>query len=163
MNRNNLRYLPEVPYLEDGELIARVLCLAERCIFDGFSFYQRTSRPGSATNSSLFHIEKASIGFIKAAMNLKRFQKEQKLNEKQKLFLNQPVCKFTILPLLGVMNDLHRFRKIKRELKLLGLGRCALKGCNNYYLSEGLLYNISPYLLYFHRKIGAPLLKILKP
>jgi glycosyltransferase involved in cell wall biosynthesis len=74
INLHGLRYLPDVPYLEDGELIARILCLAERCIFDGRSFYQRTTRPGSATNSKLFQSEKATNGFLLAASNLKRFQ-----------------------------------------------------------------------------------------
>ena len=72
---NFLRYLPNVPYLEDGEYISRILCLAERCIFNYLPFYNRTTRAGSATNSFLFHSEKATRGFILAAGNLKDFSK----------------------------------------------------------------------------------------
>lgn len=163
LNRNNLRYLSDVPYLEDGELIARIMCLAERCIFDGRLFYMRTTRGGSATNSNLFHSEKAVNGFIKAAKNLKEFQKKETLNQRQRIFLNQPISKFTLLGLLGKMGNFSEFNSLQKKMKGLGLGKCTLKGCNNYYFSEGLLYNFSPYLFYLHRKMGAPLLKILKP
>lgn len=163
MNANKLRYLPDVPYLEDGELIARIMCLAERCIFDERLFYFRTTRPGSATNSSLFHSEKATNGFIKAAINLKRFQEEQTLSVKKKEFLNQPICKFTLLVLMGQMQSLSKFKEAKKKLNISGLRKCSIRGCNNYYLAEGFLYNISPYLFYLHRKTGAPLLKFLNP
>lgn len=161
--KNNLHYLPDVPYLEDGELIARILCLAERCIFDGNPFYQRTTRAGSATNSSLFSSDKATNGFILAANNLKRFQKEESLNISKRVFLNQPICKFILLSLISSMNNLTKFKKTKNILNSLNLGKCKLKGCNNYYYIEGALYNISPYLFLLHRRLGAPLLKLLKP
>jgi glycosyltransferase involved in cell wall biosynthesis len=163
LNRNKLRYLPDVPYLEDGELIARILCLAEVCIFEGYSFYQRTTRPGSATNSKLYYSEKAVKGFLKAAYNLKTFQLASGMNEKQQEFLNQPICKFILLTLMSTVDDKIKFVTIKDELKSMGLHKCTTKGCNNFYRIEGTLYNLSPYLFLLHRKIGAPLLKIIKP
>jgi len=163
ININGLSYLPDVPYLEDGELIARIMCLAERCIFDGHSFYQRTTRPGSATNSKLFQSEKAGNGFIKAALNLKKFQQEQVISEEQKRFLNQPICKFTLLALKNCMTSIRRFRKQKNLMNFEGIRKCELSGCNNYYFTEGLLYNLSPYLLFIHLKVGSPILRIINP
>ena len=163
LKKNNLTFLPDVPYLEDGELIARILCLAKRCIFGGHSFYQRTRRPGSATNSELFHSEKATNGFLSAAVNLKKFQEQPGLDEKQREFLNQPICKFVLLALMSKIKKLTEFERTKNKLKSLHMDTCVLTGCNNYYKLEGTLYNVSPYLFLLHRKIGAPLLKIIKP
>ena len=139
INQNNLRYLPNVPYLEDGEFIARILCLADRCIFDGSSFYQRTTRPGSATNSELFRSEKAIKGFLLAAGNLKMFQQEQNINERQRIFLNQPIFKFVLLTLNSSLNKplMINFRKIRRQLSSKGFRKLELKGVDrpyNYYV-----------------------------
>jgi glycosyltransferase involved in cell wall biosynthesis len=148
MNRHNLRYLPDVPYLEDGEFIARILCLAERCVFDGHSFYQRTSRPGSATNSKLFYSDKATNGFILAVNNLKRFQEEQNLDERQREFLNQPIAKFAILAINSSISrgSLSKYAKTVKRLRLLSLSQLNLKGCSRIYSMYGKAYNVSPYL-----------------
>lgn len=143
---HNLRYLPDVPYLEDGEFIARILCLAERCAFESNSFYQRTTRQGSATNSNLFHSDKATIGFLKAANNLKRFQQEKELNQTQKIFLNQPVAKFVLLAINSAFRK-RSFKKIRDTIKSLrnkGLKKINLAGCKNEYRLYGSVYNISP-------------------
>lgn len=142
-NGNNLRYLPDVPYLEDGEFIGRILCLAERCIFDGSSFYQRTTRPGSATNSELFRSEKAINGFLLAAGNLKKFQEERDLNERQKIFLNQPICKFVLLALNSALQKpyLKNYKKIRKVLFGKGFKRIDLKGVDTPYTYFVRLYN----------------------
>ncbi len=147
--QNKLRFLPNVPFLEDGELIARILCLADRCIFDGQSFYQRTTRPGSATNSSLFHSEQAVNGFLLAAGNLKYFQQNQSLSDYQKDFLNQPICKFVILAITSSKRR-FRFNKVsylKKRLKTLGLEKLNLTSVNSEYRLLGMMYNTSTYLL----------------
>jgi glycosyltransferase involved in cell wall biosynthesis len=149
LNQNGLRYLAGVPYLEDGELIARILCLAERCIFDGNPFYQRTTRPGSATNSRLFFSEKAKNGFLKAASNLKKFREEEKLSEKQKEFLNQPIVKFVLLAINSSLGGNKEFSlsSTVKELRNLGFYRLNLRGCNRRsYKINGISFNISPYL-----------------
>ena len=133
MNQHQLRYLPGVPYLEDGELIARIMCLAERCIFDGHSFYQRTTRAGSATNSNLFHSEKAINGFIKAALSLKQFQRSEHLTKEETDFLNQPVAKFTILAVTpyaetSAFKKLRMTRKILKDSNLVKLNLAELNG-----------------------------------
>ena len=149
MNRHNLRYLKNVPYLEDGELVARILCLAERCIFDGQPFYIRTTRPGSATNSKLFSSERARAGFLLAALNLKKFQQEEKLKENQRLFLNQSVCKFVVLVIVSasIPFSFKRISLAKKSLVDSGLGRISLKSVNKEYSRLGYLYNKSAWLL----------------
>jgi glycosyltransferase involved in cell wall biosynthesis len=147
LNRYNLRYLPGVPFLEDGEFIARILCLAENCIFEAHSFYQRTTRLGSATNSRLFFSEEATRGHLLAALNLKRFQQEQKLNEKQKEFLNQPIMKFVLL-VVDSSIGWRLFKKLAasvKTLKTLDFRRVRLEGCDWEYWIKGKAYNISPY------------------
>jgi glycosyltransferase involved in cell wall biosynthesis len=148
LNRYNLRYLPEVPYLEDGEFIARILCIAKRCIFDGHSFYIRTTRPGSATNSGLFYTDKATDGFLLAADNLKKYQNDPGLNEKQKRFLNQPILKFILLSINSSLS-LKSFKKIKttiRTLKSLSFRKVNVEECKKNYYVYGKIYNFSPYL-----------------
>lgn len=148
LNANKLRYLPDVPFLEDGELIARILCLADSCIFDGLSFYQRTSRPGSATHSNLSRSDKSTTGFLLAANNLKKFQIEKELNDTQLEFLNQPILKFVLLAVNSCIGR-RLFKKLAfvvKNLKASGFMRMNLAGCNPPYLFYGRVYNFSPYL-----------------
>jgi glycosyltransferase involved in cell wall biosynthesis len=148
LNHHHLRYLPDVPYLEDGEFLARILCLAERCIFDGHSFYQRTTRRGSATNSKLFNSVRATNGFLLATSSLKRFQKMQSLNEKQREFLNQPIVKFVLLAVHSSIGWKERKKLVAttKTLKALGFKRIKLEGCKRNYQIYGKAYNLSPYL-----------------
>jgi len=153
INRFNLRYVGGVPYLEDGEFIARVLCMATRCVFWGKKFYIRASRPGSATNSRLFNEQRAIDGFIKAAINLKKFQ-SQDLSASQITFLNQPIAKFTLLSLQAsisqsVFLSFVRVRKMKDQLQKNDLGILNLKGCVPVYQTLGKLYNIRVELFFF--------------
>lgn len=147
INRNNLRYLHDVPYLEDGEMIARILCLADRCIFEGGSFYQRTTRPGSATNSKLFNSDRAIYGFILAGCNLKRFQNIKKLTDERIEFMNQPIAKFVLLA-IGSSVQLSNPKRLfltTSQLTAQGFESLKLSGCNKEYRMYGKTYNISPY------------------
>jgi glycosyltransferase involved in cell wall biosynthesis len=161
---HSLRFLSDVPYLEDGELMARMMCLAERCVFDGYSFYQRTTRQGSATNSNLFFSERAVDGFIKAALNLKESQQNPILSPSQRLFLNQPIVKFTHLSLFPycLKSRIFDFRNTIARLKVLGLMNNDLTGCNVYYSIDGKLLKIWPFLFFIHRLMGAPLFRFVK-
>ena len=151
INKYNLRYLPNVPYLEDGELIARIMCLAERCIFDGHSFYQRTTRPGSATNSNLFYSAKSINGFILAAINLKNFQQDHKLNEKQIAFLYKPIAKFVILALTPYVGkyDIIGFIRMRNKLKKLGLIKLNPNNMSIGYKKRARALNFSSLAFFF--------------
>ena len=143
INNYQLRYLENVPYLEDGEFIARILCLAQHCIFDGRSFYQRTTRTGSATNSNLFYTDKAMKGFLLAAINLKKFQEQHGLSKEQRTFLNQPICKFVFLTLGATLHRAHikNFRKTKKQLLEYKLKPLELKGIARPYIYYARVYN----------------------
>jgi glycosyltransferase involved in cell wall biosynthesis len=138
-----LQYLPDVPYLEDGEFIARILCLADRCYFDGHSFYLRTTRPGSATNSNLFHSKAAIHGFLLAADNLKRFQQKQNLNKEHLHFINQPIAKFVLLAVHSAMQKPYyrNYKNIRSELSKAGHRILTLKGVVRPYNRMAFIYN----------------------
>ena len=145
MKKHTLRYLPGVPYLEDGEFIARIMCLAERCIFDGHSFYQRTTRPGSATNSKLILTPKAKEGFMLAAENLKNFKGKHDLSQAQRNFLNQPIAKFILLNVMitSSLNSHKEFKLVKETLLIRGLNNLDLEGCDPIYSRFGAIFNRS--------------------
>ena len=159
LNMHNLRYLPDVPFLEDGELIARILCLAERCIFDSSSFYKRTTRRGSATNSSLSFSEQASNGFLLAAKNLKRFQQGDFLTTKQRVFLNQPISKFSLLAFRSGLKwpYIRNYRLVRKTLRSYKIGKLDLNGVVKPYHYYAILYNYFPLAF-----LGKPYLKQIK-
>ncbi len=150
ISKYNLRYVAQIPYLEDGEFIARVLCLATRCTFSGAEFYMRTTRPGSATNSDLFYQDKAVDGFIRAAKNLILFRTQTILSQEQQIFLNQPIVKFCMLSVQACVSRKY-FRNIfnvERKLKQENLKHLQLEGCRGVFKSYGQFYNISVYLFF---------------
>lgn len=160
---HSIYFVPGIPYLEDGEFIARLLSIANRCLFYGNVFYNRTSMEGSAVNSPLFYSERAGNGFLLASKNLIEFQKNKNLTLRQKLFLNQPICKFILLVLMPVCS-FSNFRQFRNRLAIMrkqGIGKINLNSCKNIYLIEGRLFNISPYILYAHRILRSPLVKLL--
>ena len=147
INSHNLRFLPDVPYLEDGEMIARILCLANRCIFDGREFYIRTTRPGSATHSDLYHSLKAVNGFIMAAKNLSSFQNENKLSPEQKYFINQPISKFVLLSINSSIRRpvIKNYIWVRKELTKSGFGKIELSGVVKPYIYYSRFYNTIPF------------------
>lgn len=148
MKLYKLQFLPDVPFLEDGELIARILCVADRCILDSRPFYYRTTRIGSATNSKLFHTERASRGFLAAAHNLKEFQQRELLDPRQIAFLNQPICKFVLLTLNSSIRKpyLKTFRETRTRLNEYGLLRLNTNNVVWPYLYYAFLYNHFPFM-----------------
>lgn len=149
MKGNNLYYMPDVPFLEDGELLARAHCLAGRCLLLKQILYSHVLvRQGSATHSDLFISERARKGFLIAANNLKFFQRSQELELEQKIFLNGSIVQFVLLVLYSAV----RARSLKvlvsgiNSLKAAGLGKLRLEGCKGWYLICGRPYNLSPYL-----------------
>jgi glycosyltransferase involved in cell wall biosynthesis len=150
LNKANIRYIANVPYLEDGEFLARVMCLAERCVFEGYPFYVRTTRPGSATNSGLFFSKKAIDGFFTAVNNLIKFKVSTPLNKAQEHFINQPITKFTLLIVQACTGkgNYSQYKSVKTRLKMDGLDKIDIQGCSGIYYKYGLLYNLSNDLFY---------------
>lgn len=145
LKKNNLYFLPDVPYLEDGEFLVRVHALASSCIFIKGKFYINTVRPGSATHSTLYYSERARNGFQKAAVNLKELKKAPNLNEEQITFLNRPVLQFAFLSILSAIHE-RSFKSYKStiyNLRKKGLNKLSMKGCKGYYLIFGVFYNVS--------------------
>ena len=150
INSNNLRYLANVPYLEDGELLTRVNCLAQRVLFLNDPFYLRTTRPGSATHSRLSHSEKGRNGFLKAAHNLLQFKTTVCRDEEQKAFMNQYIIHFTIrfITCHGKFSYFKHYSKIFDSLKKGPLKKLDTKGCYNIYLKMAKCYNFSIHIFY---------------
>jgi hypothetical protein len=76
------------------------------------------------------------------------FQQEQNLNEKQKVYLNQPIVKFVLLSINSCIGwrTHSRIRTLFIKLKGQGLDKCSLEGCSDLYIMYGKAYNYSPYL-----------------
>ncbi len=150
MNSNNLRYLADVPYLEDGELLVRVTCLAKSVLFLNDPFYLRTTRLGSATHSRLSHTEKGRNGFLKAAHNLLEFKNNVCKNEDQKAFMNQPIVHFIIrfITCHGKFFYFKHYSKIYESLKKGPLNKLETNGCYDLYLKMANCYNFSIHCFY---------------
>lgn len=137
--RNESYFLPNVPYLEDGELMARILCLAERCAFWGDLFYIRTTRPKSATRSDLFYSKNATDGFLKAAVNLRDFRESHSLNADQKGYMNKKIIKFITLTVASVLKlkAISRFCYVKAQIQNNNLDKVDLQGVSESYYHYG--------------------------
>lgn len=145
---NSLFYIKDISYLEDGELIYRVYSVAKKVSFLKGSFYSITTRPGSATSSDLFQSEKARLGFLKAAKNLKAFQSNFEILSKEYEFLNQPIAKFLFLYLnpsnkYWLIDYFQNAKHIKNEFP-----KIEYKSSNSFYAKYAKYYNFS--LLYFY-------------
>jgi len=145
---NQLRYLPNVTLNQDVELLARIHCMADRCIFVNQPLYVAFSRRGSATRSNQFNTDKVRNGFIRAAGNLKQFKESVTLKDSQTLFLNGPIAQFVLLSLYSASRSrsIGNLTRTSRDLKSTGLKTLDLTGCRGYHKICGKAYNLSPYL-----------------
>jgi glycosyltransferase involved in cell wall biosynthesis len=145
---NQLFYKPGVILNQDAELLARIHCIADRCIFTKQVLYSAVERRGSASRSNQFITERVRDGFILAANNLKEFQSKDSLRKSQKQFLNGPIAKFVLLATYSGATtvSLKMFRRTVRELGFYNLTRLNLKGCSRYHFICGFFYNLSPYI-----------------
>jgi hypothetical protein len=108
----------------------------------------RTTRPGSATNSNLFYTERSIDGFIKAASNLKVFSQNPVLSKEQRVFMNQPLSKFTLLAIeaSAKISSFNKLFHVKKKLVENGLGSLSLAGVLWPYSTYARMYNISPFM-----------------
>lgn len=145
LDHYGLRYPQNVPFLEDGLFLGKVLSVAARCGFDERPFYQRTTRPGSATNSRLIYSWNALKGFALAAEDIQNFGKKNELSIEQKGLINHVTAKFIFLPVTACVGsmDIQSFRNIKLLLKSHQFYPLRLSGCRGIYLQFGRIFNIS--------------------
>lgn len=150
--QHNLSYLADVPYLEDGELLARAVCLAKRVMFFNTPFYLRTTRPGSATHSNLYYSEKARNGFLKAATNLHQFKIDICRKKEQKEFLNTYIVHFTCLYIKSfrVSEYFKKYSILVNILKTGPLKRLDTSGCSKSYKKMAGHYNRSIHCFYIN-------------
>ena len=149
---NNLKYIPDVPYLEDGEMMSRVFCLAQKTVFIKEPFYLRTTRQGSATHSKLFYSEKAINGFYKAAVNLHSFRDSRCRSNEESTFMNQPIIKFTMLYLtaMGFKAYFSNYKRLTCQLKNASLDHLETTGTNKLYTRMAYYYNIGVFYFYIY-------------
>ena len=148
LDKNCLRYVPGVIMFQDVEILARIHCLADRCLLVTEFFYYAVSRKGSTTRSNRLSKEHVTTGFKLAALNLKAFQNKYLLSREQMLFLNVTVVQFVLLSVYSAIRtrSRHRLSAVVNDLRVSGLRTLALEGCKGYHLICGFSYNVSPYL-----------------
>ena len=159
---NKLYYPPGIPYLEDGELMYRAQCLAERVSFIAEPFYLRTTRPGSATHSRLYISNKAIKGFILAALNLKELQESNSLTSEQRSFLNQPIVKFCLSAVIACskLRSVHKIFWVRKKLIKNNLEKLELSKCSPFHARYGRYYNKSIFYFLMNFKIYKIILAI---
>ena len=147
LEKFNIAYPKNVPYLEDGLFLLKVFSVAKRVAFDADHFYIRTTRPGSATNSDLFFSDKAINGFVTAANDLREFAAKQSLNSEQAGLINHGIVKFVILPLNAAISgkNLYRYYMIVKRLSITGFKKLDTTGMPKFYLEKAHQYNFSPW------------------
>lgn len=153
LKKFEINYPKDVPYLEDGLFLGKVFSVAERVGYSDKDFYQRTTRPGSATNSDLFYSEKAINGFIKAVQDIKLFATKNDLNPEKMELVNHVVAKFVFLSLSSSASALNftEYFKTIAILKQYSLKKIENKGVRFLYKNYVEVYNKSKLLfpLYF--------------
>ena len=159
LDQYKIHYPKDVPYLEDGLFLAKFFAVAHRVGFDNERFYQRTTRAGSATNSTLFYSEKAIQGFIYAIEDIKSFGSENEFHREQKLLINHVVAKFTLLPLTSFISQksIANYFNFIKKLKQKNINRISLEGLRLNYSKMASIYNSSALLFYIYYPISCKL------
>jgi glycosyltransferase involved in cell wall biosynthesis len=150
LQRYQLQYPKDVPFLEDGCFLVKVFSVAESVGFLDCIFYQRTTIVGSATVSGVFYSDKAIQGFIKAAANLKIFAQTNELTFIQQGLLNHGFVKYIVLSISQDVSirSFGRFIATVDKLKARGFSQLSTSGVRGSYRTYATWYNISPYFFF---------------
>lgn len=148
LNDYKIDYPKNVPYLEDGLFLAKVFTVATSVGFDNKTFYQRTTRKGSATNSKLFFSEKAINGFILAINDIKNFAANNNLVTAQQQLVNHVVAKFFLLAITPSASSFKfkEYFKIIDTLKNAGIKHIETNGLRFHYKRHIRIYSFSSLL-----------------
>jgi glycosyltransferase involved in cell wall biosynthesis len=154
IKQNQINYPKGVPYLEDGIFLAKVLSVAKLVGYSNQDFYQRTTRPGSATHSNLLYDDKALTGFKKAVDDWLDFH--QNLKDKNHVFddkslYNQVLAKFVFLGFwnLRKRNSFTLFKEYYEFLEKRGVEKLSRVGVRGVYRKLILYYNLSLKIFYY--------------
>ena len=107
---------------------------------------------GSATQSNLIYTDKARSGFIRAALDIRKFGEEIELNQSQEQLINQAIAKFVLLPLQSssMGKDFKSYRQIISMLKKEMFFNLSLGGVMKPYSHLGKVLNTSFMFFYFY-------------
>jgi glycosyltransferase involved in cell wall biosynthesis len=149
---NALYFLEKAAYLEDAEFAPRLHAKAARTAFKDIPFYFYYIRSGSLVTTDIAVSDKATEGYLKSSLHLKSFQKNSDLTNQQKIFLNQAIAKFIILPfvLSANRNGLKNFSGIKQKIKNAGIRTIDFEGIMGMRRRHTILFNFSPNVLFLY-------------
>jgi hypothetical protein len=160
LDKYSIKYPNNVHYLEDGVFLSKVFTVAKTVSFIDIVFYQRTTRPGSAVNSSLFYSQKTIDGFICAIKDIEKFGQQFKVTGKQKNLINHATAKFIILTITPSVTSFN-FKEYFRVLKHLKVNEVSIKnteGIRMNYKWHARIFDFSkvvfPFYFYVHNKIN---------
>ena len=150
LEKNNIVYPRDIPALEDGLFLGKVFCLIDKYAFSNGRFYLRTTRPGSATNSTLFFSTKALDGFINAAVDMRNFFNENtyRITGDKITLAHLTINKFVLTAMALAIGSKKRavINNVNKQLKINGFARLysgKFRVPYNFFVKA---YNTSVYL-----------------
>ncbi len=155
LKTHKISYPKDVPYLEDGLFLGKVFSIAEKVGYSNRDFYQRTTRPGSATNSNLFHTEKAIDGFLNAALDAKEFASKSSLSPVQQGLINHLVAKFVILSISPSVSksNVQNYLNVLKKIKDVNIGKLNTFGLRMNFKKIVPIFNFSPIFFFAYFRI----------
>jgi glycosyltransferase involved in cell wall biosynthesis len=106
LRKCEIQYPRDVPMLEDGLFLGLVFSVAQRVGYSDKDFYQRTTRPGSATQSGKWYKEETIKGYKNSLLKLKEYRNSNGRKASSSL-LNHLQAKFTVLALDSFLMSLR--------------------------------------------------------
>ena len=148
LKKNHIQYPKDVPILEDGLFLGFIFSVAQRVGYSDQDFYQRTTRPGSATHSGKWHKNETIYGYYLALEHIVNVRKENS-NTNERL-LNHVLVKFIFLGLDSHMarREIKKFYQFRNSITKLGMNKLPTDGVNDIYirlaskLNRGNLYYV---------------------
>ena len=127
---NALRYKENIPFLEDGHFVGKVLCIAKRCAFSNKPFYVCKKRPGSASTTKKKNDLKKINGLLIAAKDLQHFSQNQNYSVDQIKLINHLIAKFVITSIMNAISSRNTktLKYVRKELVENNLGKLKTSG-----------------------------------
>lgn len=141
--KHNLFFYEDIVFLEDAEWSSRIFAKATRTAYKDIHFYNYVLRSNSLVTSGSAMSDEALDSYFKGATNLKSFQQNNNLSHAQKVFINQAIAKFAILPFAMCANraEFKKLPLIKRKLKEAGIDKLDIKGVKGMRLRHSIIFN----------------------